>query len=531
MGIMENMRGSTDSTFMQIVIAGIIIAFIGWFAVPQGNTVNVAFTVDGERVLQGDFGRMAYAMRSQFDAGQGRKMSNEEFNATVVPAARELMTNKILVVREAKAMGLAVSDREVALRIKQDDQFIVGGEFDEEKFRGFLASVGVPYSDDLRKRALGDRRFVVGGKFDEELYQRHLKNLGKSNTEYEQSVREDLLFQKMEQLIKRGVGVAKGDAVAAFVAENTTYDLSYVSVTQAAVEAAQPITDADVTAYVAANKDTLQAEYDVVKASKYTTPATVTLSTIRLNSTAADAAAMVERLGAVRAELASGTGSFEDLARKWSEDASAANGGSLGSRGLVGLSTIVRDAIADLEIGGLTEVVDEGDVVSIYRVDAKTEASEVSFEVASVELARQKLAGAQVDQAMERIRAGWANGVLDPAVVESFTLMSGELPQQNPSIYFPGPGQPPASALEAVAEQAPEAGTLLGPFAAMNGDRFLVRVGKKTVPAESDPAFEDGWRGVQRELMSREQDRAWDTYKAALRDQADIEIPGEAAGS
>ena len=39
MSILERMRGSTDSTPMQIILVLIVVAFIGWFSLPQAETV------------------------------------------------------------------------------------------------------------------------------------------------------------------------------------------------------------------------------------------------------------------------------------------------------------------------------------------------------------------------------------------------------------------------------------------------------------------------------------------------------------
>ena len=49
MSILERMRGSTDSTPMQIILVLIVVAFIGWFSLPQAETVQVQVEVQGGR--------------------------------------------------------------------------------------------------------------------------------------------------------------------------------------------------------------------------------------------------------------------------------------------------------------------------------------------------------------------------------------------------------------------------------------------------------------------------------------------------
>ena len=68
MSVLESMRSGTDSTFMQVVLAAVVVSFVFWYATPQGNTGAVIVTVNGDEIMDTDFYRQ---VRQQEQAQEG----------------------------------------------------------------------------------------------------------------------------------------------------------------------------------------------------------------------------------------------------------------------------------------------------------------------------------------------------------------------------------------------------------------------------------------------------------------------------
>ncbi|MFK7930869.1 MAG: SurA N-terminal domain-containing protein, partial [Myxococcota bacterium] len=191
MSILERMRGSTDSTPMQIVLIAIVIAFVGWYALPQGEKVQVAVEVDGERVLVQEFGlRFGQAQRMV-----GRKLSEEderELEATVkAQIARELV-----LTQESVRRGYYVSPEEIGRSIKDTPAF-------------------------------HDRN----GKFNKEQYDDAVKGSGRTRADFETDFRDQLLRDKLHSAVALGVFVDDAAVERQYDLENASIDLEMITIT------------------------------------------------------------------------------------------------------------------------------------------------------------------------------------------------------------------------------------------------------------------------------------------------------------
>jgi peptidyl-prolyl cis-trans isomerase SurA len=128
--------------------------------------------------------------------------------------------------------------------------------------------------------------------------------------------------------------------------------------------------------------------------------------------------AVRERASRVLQEARNG-GNFADLARRYSEDATAANGGDLGviKRGQV--LPEFEEVIFALREGDISEVIRTPNGLHIVKIEAFTKGSEQSFPEIKAEIERRLLQG-KIEQRFQ----DWTNELKDRAFIE-ITLHEG----------------------------------------------------------------------------------------------------------
>ncbi len=103
---------------------------------------------------------------------------------------------------------------------------------------------------------------------------------------------------------------------------------------------------------------------------------------------AAEKAAARERLAAIRRECLAGA-SFAEMARQHSDGPMADDGGFLGTFELEELNQVLQTALADMDAGDITDMLDTGQGYQIFYVDKITNASARSLEEAAPEIEEQ----------------------------------------------------------------------------------------------------------------------------------------------
>jgi len=491
MSILERMRGSTDSTPMQIVLVLIVVAFIGWFSLPQAETVQVAVEVNGERVLRAEYGQRYY-QELQAAQQQARRRFSEEEEQELQLRVKDMIATELAVSQEAENLGYHVSPEEVARAIKADPAYQT--------------------SD---------------GRFDKELYEDALKSSGRSRSDYESDYRDRLLRDKLRDAITLGVHVPQSTVLKRYNEALTTLDLSYVRVDPVAVAESMPITDEERAAWIASNGDKLQAAYDKDRALKYDLPERVQLATIRLKVSGGDTEALTERLQSVRAEIEAGA-DFADMARRWSEDRSATAGGDLGEQRVPTLTTKVREAIADLQVGQVTPVLDEGLEVSLYKVLDRIPAQVTPLQDVQDELADVAMRAERTRQYAERLASAWEGGSLPQDLLDQAGAEVEPLPGVSAFQYQAPAGTPPQDAVDAVKDS--EAGAVAGPFSRPGKDGdvlFVVRLDGKNLPDPDGTEQAPGGVAQFRQLTeSAEREQVWSAYTQSLLAAAQVDTGG-----
>lgn len=336
MGILEQMRSGTDSTFMQVVLAAVVLSFIGWYAQPQGDRSRVVAEVNGTKIMDTTYGRAYRNRLRQAEAGAQRTLSDAEQKMLGEQVKNELVESEV-ILQEAERLGLEVSQTEVAMELLQ-----------------------IPVLLD------------ENGVFDSQRYERFLKQQQYTRSAFEDEIRKDLLRRKLRFLAFMGASLSEPALREAWEEAETRVDLSYVQIYPNDFADKVEITDADRETFLLENAELVQATYDQDFARLYNHPEMVTLSMIRLGVSEGgpDRADLISRVNQIR-DAVDGGADFAELARRWSEDPSALRGGSLDPRAVVQLNKEVADALEGLADGQLTKAVPTDSDVRLYRLEKR----------------------------------------------------------------------------------------------------------------------------------------------------------------
>ncbi len=336
MGILESMRSGSDSTFMQVVMALLIFAFVGLYIPTGGDKLNTVATVNGEAIPDTEFNRVFGMRQRMVEAQTGATLSDAE-QKMLHDQVREDLIEREVLLQEARALGIEVSDSEVARQLLQMP--MLQGE---------------------------------GGRFSEELYARYLKQQRRARVDFEEEIREGLMLSKLQNLVYIGASTSEPAIREAWAEAGTTLELQTVAIRPASFDDELVITDEERKTWIAENGALVQETYDRDKARLYDHPEQIRLRMIRLavRPEGPDVADLVPRLNKLRDRIAAGE-DMAALAKAWSEDPSAFEGGDLGLRPVAQLSVDVSNAVSGLDAGSLSQVITTPTDVRLVRVEER----------------------------------------------------------------------------------------------------------------------------------------------------------------
>jgi peptidyl-prolyl cis-trans isomerase D len=396
MSFMETIRRSTDSTAARLVFGAIVLVFVFWGVGGQGPTSETYAVVNGERITDSTF-RRAFQ-----NVTNGQAMDDDEARE-VSGRVLDMLIEERVVLQRARALGLEVSNEEVYSRLAGQDAF-EGPD----------------------------------GKFSSEIYDRTLKRMGLTKGKFEDSLRESLLGDKLDRVLRASVQVSESELKRRYEESATQVGVSWVRVPDAAVLASVPVPDETVDEYLATRSEAIKDAYDREFNTRWSEPKRAHISRIVLKTrlasgTPVDEAAVRETLTAVLDEARAGA-DFAQLARRWSEDpATVLGGGEVGEQTSVQLGPVVSEAVYAAGAGAITDVLDTARGLEIVKVHGVTEAVVVSLDDAQATIARELVAldgvDAFADELAERIRAGWvADGTPSVELLTQYGLMLSEPP-------------------------------------------------------------------------------------------------------
>lgn len=289
--MLDQMRRHSRSTFIYVLFGILIAVFILTFntasRVDSAAAVDVAAMAQvGDTTLTGVDVNLAMILSadppppalSAFEKLQAKQMyegtrlvrsgvAGELARLTpfagAVPASKlekvmVELSESVLVAQEAKKLGLAVSDTELAKRVV-----------------ALQRANGVSLTDE-------------NGNFDPKKYDQFVRfSLGTSKAQLEDFLRREILRDKLAQIVTSGIVASPAEIDALYRADRQRPRLEMVVVDAQSAAKAVTVTDAEAEAFAAANAEKIAAEYKAQE-SKYKVAEKVNLRGILIAAPAAD---------------------------------------------------------------------------------------------------------------------------------------------------------------------------------------------------------------------------------------------------
>ncbi|MFQ5667153.1 MAG: SurA N-terminal domain-containing protein [Candidatus Binatia bacterium] len=247
--------------------------------------------------------------------------------------------------------------------------------------------------------------FAPNGRFSKNLYLRTLRANNITPGEFEDGQRNELLVRKLQDLILAGVHVSDAELRKRYEFENEKVDLRFIKLDAATFVPAVTLKDADVRAYYDKHQgefrepERLRAEYVLYAPDKFTAKVQLTdamiqryydthipdftkpervharhiLFKVAPDTSAALKAEVRSKAEAVLQKVKAG-GDFAALAREYSDDPNAAQGGDLGWLAHGKTVQPFEEAAFALAPGATSDIVESPFGFHIIKVEAKEEA-------------------------------------------------------------------------------------------------------------------------------------------------------------
>jgi peptidyl-prolyl cis-trans isomerase D len=285
------------------------------------------------------------------------------------------LIEKILILQEAKRLGLSVSDAEL-----------------REVIESFPA-------------------FQVNGQFDTRRYEWALHSNRMTPEQFEQSQRENLLISKIVNLIKMNEGkVSDEEVLDTYLFENERINLTFVKVAPDALKSQVNANEIEIKDYyqkhqeefripafiqvqyllfrpsdfesqVQVSPDDIKRYYDSRK-NTFTIPKQVRVRDILIKAGPQDTPDQLEAKKKKAEEIlekAKKTKDFGSLAKQYSESETASRGGDMGwiQKGMLGEQ--LESALFSMKVGHLSGVLAAGDGFHIFKIEEVKEQKQKPF--------------------------------------------------------------------------------------------------------------------------------------------------------
>ncbi|MBZ5719340.1 MAG: peptidyl-prolyl cis-trans isomerase [Acidobacteriia bacterium] len=466
----------TPGPVKKVILSGILLVFCGAMVItliPGGLGSNIGFggpekgvvaTVSGEPITSLEVQKQARNMlKRQFPRGSEQAAMLLPFFAS--QAAETLISEKAILV-EAANLGLRVSDDELK---------------DELQHGRYAAT------------------FFPGGKFiGQDAYENLLQQNDVTVPVFEQSVKDEILYGKLRNLIAGSALVTDAEIRQEFQQRNAKVKFDYAVLSKDDIQKGLHPSDAELKAFyeshkaaynnsvpekrkvryavvdttkiqaqTAVSRDELQAYYDQHR-DEYRMPEQVNVRQILLKTPLPGPDGKVDPKGIeatrkkaedVLKQLKAGA-KFEDMAKKYSEDPSAKNGGSAGWVKRGGFpNPDVDKAVFSLAKGATSDLINAGYAFVILHIDDKQEAhlktvDEVKDQIEPI-LKQQKAARVADAQASALLAQARTAGIEKAAADKGLQVVNTDFVGRTDSL--PGIGNSPSftDAVFNAAEKAP----------------------------------------------------------------------------
>lgn len=176
--MLDKMREGSQGVAAKAVLIVIILSFAlaGVSSYLTGGNTSVAVVVNNQEISQGSIEQAYNSERSSLQQQYGEQFellaANPNFAQQVRAQATQKLISKTLFNQAISEMGLRVGDEQVKSEIRQMEEFMVDGKFDNERYLSMLrrasytpANFSIVLKEDLTRRqlsqVLSDSEFVM----------------------------------------------------------------------------------------------------------------------------------------------------------------------------------------------------------------------------------------------------------------------------------------------------------------------------------------------------------------------------------
>ena len=340
-------------------------------------------------------------------------------NGTVIDPREYEEAYRNLIQQYRDALGPSFNEKMIAelkLREKLLDDFINRIVLVQQAKKLGL----VVYDDELREMIQAVPTFQVDGRFDPRQYERFLRAQRMSAEEFENMQRERILVSRLANLIRQNAAlVSDQEVLDTFLLENERVDLNFIKVSPEALKGQVTANEIEVKDYYSKNQEefrtpaSIQIQYLAFRPSdfegkaqvspeeikrvydsqkdRFKTPKQVKVREILIRVSNQDPSAKVEEKKKKAEEIlekAKKAKDFGSLARQVSESNTAPKGGELGwiRKGMLDESSDA--ALFSMKAGETSGLIARPDGFAVYRVEEVKEEKERSLEEAKDEISK-----------------------------------------------------------------------------------------------------------------------------------------------
>jgi peptidyl-prolyl cis-trans isomerase D len=373
------LRKHASSWMLKGILILVAVTFISWggYSYFREKKITYAAKVNGVTI-----GEREYYDAFQDAIKQYREALGPSFSEKMIEELHlkdKILDNliaKILILQEAKRMGLSIPDEE------------------------------------LREAIESAPAFQVNGQFDRRSYERFLRLSRMTPEQFEQSQREDLLLSKAVSVIKMNSGkVSDEESLETYLYENERINLSFLKVVPDSLKVQVNANEIEIKDYyqkhqedfriptfvqvqyllfrpsefekkVQVSPDEIKRYYDSKK-DTFKIPKQVRVRDILIKAGPQDTPDQLEAKKKKTEEIlekAKKTKDFGSLAKQYSEAENASKGGDLGwiQRGMLGEQ--IESILFAMKSGDLTGVLAARDGLHILKIEEVKEEKQKSFE-------------------------------------------------------------------------------------------------------------------------------------------------------
>jgi len=506
--MLDVLRSNAKSALTWIIVIGIVVVFAINFGPGSlskggcsGPAQHYAAKVNGKTIPSSDWERQYRQLYALFRQQAGEAFSRDLADQLGLPAqAMDQIVDRELVVQEARRRGIVVS------------------------------------SDELSKAVHAIPSFQVNGRYDHDVYLETVRANFGSPANFEASLKDDLLYQKMMTALRETVKVSDAELRGAWEREADRAALAFVRFPLAAAEAevAKP-SDAEAKAFADKEAERIRkfheenrARYDQKKKARVR-------HVLARAAPGKDDAAARKKIEEAAARVKKGE-DFGKVAAALSEDESTKNrGGDIGfiAEGLID-EAFARAALA-LEPGHVSEPVRSPAGWHLVKAEEVVPAKQIKLEEARLDIAKEllvkerarKLAGDRARAALEAAKKGKALSALfpekAPVKMGGVALVAEETgPFSAGTASLPKLGQAPEILADALAAKK---GEVLPKVYETPAGAVVATVTLRETPEPA--AFDKQREALETRMRNRKESQVMGAWLKALRAAAKVETNAE----